>query len=193
MISYPFLHRPEGGGGSPYVNGLFWVIYDRLATFTQMGAYSLSSAKRGVDLTQEEFPAVNASVAGAALPQVSYIRFGGSHAVTLPPARRFPSAWSPTSKACSSSAPTGSPPTRVSQRSQMHTSSRPWPASTSFRTSTSRQVGKFFQAYGFVAREGEEDEEADSAAATAAVEAASAAEAAAVQAAAASTPRYSLD
>jgi hypothetical protein len=35
MISYPFLHRPEGGGGNPYVNGLFWVIYDRLATFTQ--------------------------------------------------------------------------------------------------------------------------------------------------------------
>jgi hypothetical protein len=44
----------------------------------------------------------------------------------------------------------------------------------------------FFQAYGFVAREGKEDE-----AAAAAVAAATAAEAA--QAAAASTPCYSLD
>jgi hypothetical protein len=31
-----------------YLNDLFWVIYDRLATFTQMGAYSLASAERGV-------------------------------------------------------------------------------------------------------------------------------------------------
>jgi hypothetical protein len=32
--------------------------------FTQMGVYSLASSERGVTLTQEEFPAVNASVAG---------------------------------------------------------------------------------------------------------------------------------
>ena len=121
MISY---YAPAEG--NPYLNDLFWVIYDRLATFTQMGAtFTMSSAERGVALTQEEFPAVNASVAGAALPpclKVSGNSCGGWHAVTLPPARRSPSAWSPTSKPSSSSAPTGGPPTSASQRSQMHTS-----------------------------------------------------------------------
>ena len=52
MISY---HAPAEG--NPYLNDLFWVIYDRLATFTQMGAtFTMSSAERGVALTQEEFP-----------------------------------------------------------------------------------------------------------------------------------------
>jgi hypothetical protein len=58
------------------------------------------------------------------------------------------------------------------------------------------KAGKFFQAYGLVAREGEKDEEAAAAAtAEAAVAAAAAAaEVVAAQAvAAASTPRYSLD
>jgi hypothetical protein len=71
--------------------------------FTQMGAYALASAERGVALTlkESEFPAVNVSIAGAVLPpclKVSSNRFGGWHAVTLPPAHRFkfPSAWSPT-------------------------------------------------------------------------------------------------
>jgi hypothetical protein len=77
-----------------YLNDIFWVIYDRLAKFTQIGAYSLSSAERNVALAQEESPAFNASVAGAALPQGLKMsgRFFGWHAVTLPPARRFPSA-----------------------------------------------------------------------------------------------------
>jgi hypothetical protein len=64
----PFLAQAEG---NPYLSDLFWVICDRLATFTgtQMGVYSLSSAERGMALTQRQFPVVNASVAGAALPQ----------------------------------------------------------------------------------------------------------------------------
>jgi hypothetical protein len=134
MISYPVLHRPKATRTSTTSSG---------PSFTQMGAYSLSSAERGVALTREEFPAVNTSVAGPALPpclKVSGNRFGGWHTVTLPPARRFPSAWSPVSKPSSSSAPTGGPPTSASQRSQMHTSTKPWPASTSFRTPSSRHT-----------------------------------------------------
>jgi hypothetical protein len=50
----------------------------------------------------------------------------------------------------------------------MYTSTQPWPASTSFHMSSSRhtwntrgdEAGEFFQAFGFVAREGEEDQEA---------------------------------
>jgi hypothetical protein len=81
MGAYDFIpyFAPAELEGNQYLNDLFWVIYVRLASFTQMGAYSLASAERGVDLTQEEFPAVNASVAGAALPQclkVSSNRFG---------------------------------------------------------------------------------------------------------------------
>jgi hypothetical protein len=81
----------------------------------------------------------------------------------------------------------------------MHTSIHAWPVSTSL-TSSSRDVefkaynehkaGKYFQAYGFVALEGEEDE---AAAAAATAEAAASAEEEAAQAAAASTPSYSLD
>ena len=66
--AYDFIPCYAPAEGNPYLNYLFWVIYDRLATFTQMGAYSMSSAERGVALTQEKFPTVNASVAGAALP-----------------------------------------------------------------------------------------------------------------------------
>jgi hypothetical protein len=109
MISYPLFAQ---AAGNQYINDLL-VIYDRLATFTQMGAYLVASAERGVALGQEVFPAVNASVAGAALVpylKVSGNRFGNWHAVTLPPARRFSSAWSPTSQPSSSSAPTGGPP-----------------------------------------------------------------------------------
>jgi hypothetical protein len=54
------------------------------------------------------------------------------------------------------------------------------------------KAGKFFQAYGFVTREGDEDEKAATAAAAEAVEAAATAEAAAA-AAAPNTPCYSLD
>jgi hypothetical protein len=69
MISYPLFAQAED---NPYLNYLFWVIHDRLATFTQIGEYlmsTLASAERCVALTQEEseFPTVNASVAGAAL------------------------------------------------------------------------------------------------------------------------------
>ncbi len=116
--------------GSLYHNNLFCVIYDRLAMFTQIGAYSVASADRGVALNQEEFLVANVFVAGAALPQclkVTSNRFGGWHSVTLPPARRFLSAWSPHSpprleraallvlsaQPSSSSAPTGGPPTRA--------------------------------------------------------------------------------
>ena len=53
---------------------------------------------------------------------VSGHAFGGWPAVTRELARRFPSAWSPTSKPSSSSAPTRGPPTHALQRSQMHTS-----------------------------------------------------------------------
>jgi hypothetical protein len=97
-IAYPLFALK----GNPYLNDLFWIIYDRLATFTPMGAYSVAPAERGVTLTQdtplgrEEFPAVNASVAGAALQQclkVSSNRFGNWHEVTLPPMSRFSSAW----------------------------------------------------------------------------------------------------
>jgi hypothetical protein len=66
-----------------YLNDLIWDIYDRLATFTQMGAYSMSSAERGVALTQGESPVVNASVACVALPKVRGNSCGGWHAVTL--------------------------------------------------------------------------------------------------------------
>jgi hypothetical protein len=44
MISFPLFAQAED---NPYLNDLFCVIYDRLATFTQMGAYSLASAERG--------------------------------------------------------------------------------------------------------------------------------------------------
>ena len=119
IYAYDFKPYYAPAKGNPYLNDHFWVIYDRLATFTQMGAYSMSSAERGVALTQEEFPAVNASVAGAALQpclKMSGNSCGGWHSVTLPPVRRSPSAWSPISKPSSSSAPTGGPPTRSSQQ-----------------------------------------------------------------------------
>ncbi len=41
MISYLSFAQAEG---NPYLNDLFWFIYDRLATFTEMDAYLLSSA-----------------------------------------------------------------------------------------------------------------------------------------------------
>ena len=87
-------------------------FFDRLTVFTQMYSYSLSFAKRGMALTQEEFPAVDSSVAGTVLLQclkVSCNRFGCWHTltVTLPPVCRFPSAWLPTSKPSLSSAPIG--------------------------------------------------------------------------------------
>jgi hypothetical protein len=105
IISYLSFAPAEG---NPCLGCLFWEIYDRLATFTQMGAYSLSLAERGVALAQEKFPTVNVSVACAALLpcfMVSSNRFCGWHAVTLPHARRFSSAWSPTLQPFSSSAP----------------------------------------------------------------------------------------
>jgi hypothetical protein len=40
-----------------------FVIYDRLATFTQISMYSLASAQRGVALTQKEFSSTQASAA----------------------------------------------------------------------------------------------------------------------------------
>jgi hypothetical protein len=69
MISYLSFALAEG---NQYLNDLFWVIYDMLATFTQIGAFLLSSAERGValtGLTQEELPVVNTSagIIGAAL------------------------------------------------------------------------------------------------------------------------------
>jgi hypothetical protein len=76
MISYLSFAQAEG---NPYLSDLFWVICYRLATFTQMGIYLLSSAKRGMALTQRQFPLVNASVAGAVLlpcMKVSSNRFG---------------------------------------------------------------------------------------------------------------------
>jgi hypothetical protein len=44
MVSYP-LFAPRG---NLYIGYLFWVIYDRLTTFTQMGVYWVASAERGV-------------------------------------------------------------------------------------------------------------------------------------------------
>jgi hypothetical protein len=76
MMSYPLIALVQG---NPYLNNLSWVIY----------------------ADQEEYPAVNASVARAVLPpclKVSSNRFGGWHVVILPPVRRLPCAWSPTSK-----------------------------------------------------------------------------------------------
>jgi hypothetical protein len=40
----PFFAQAKG---NPYLNDLFWVIYDRLAMFTQIGAFSLASAAKG--------------------------------------------------------------------------------------------------------------------------------------------------
>jgi hypothetical protein len=108
-----------------------------------MGACLLSSAERGVALTQEGFPAVNTSVAGAAAVfEGQSQQICGWHTVTLPPVRRFPSAWSPASKPSLSSALMGGPPTRALQRSQMHTSTQlnTCLASTSFRKSSSRHT-----------------------------------------------------
>jgi hypothetical protein len=62
-----------------------------------------------------------------------------------------------------------------------------------FKAYMDRKAGEFFKAYGFVALDGEEDDEAAASAAAAAAAAATAAEAAEAEAAAASTPRYSLD
>jgi hypothetical protein len=92
IYAYDLIPYYAPAEGNQYLNNLFWVIYDRLATFTQMGAYSISSAERGVALTQEEFPAVNSSVAGAALPQCLKVSGNGCGSVTLPPASRSPSA-----------------------------------------------------------------------------------------------------
>jgi hypothetical protein len=80
MYAYDFITYSALAKGHQYLNNLFWAIYGRPTTFTQMGAYSLSYAENGVTLTQEEFPSVNASVAGPALPpylKVSGNRFSG--------------------------------------------------------------------------------------------------------------------
>ena len=90
---------------NPYLNDLFWVIFDKLETFAQMGQYSLASPERGVALTQDEYPSTKDSAAGPGVPsclKVSGNDFGGGHAVTIRLVHRFPSAWSPTSKASSS-------------------------------------------------------------------------------------------
>jgi hypothetical protein len=50
--AYDFLTYYAPAEGNKYLNDLFWVIYDRLAKFTQMGEYSMSSAERGVALTE---------------------------------------------------------------------------------------------------------------------------------------------
>ena len=42
IYAYDFIPYYAPAEGNPYLNDLFWVIYDRLATFTQMGANSMS-------------------------------------------------------------------------------------------------------------------------------------------------------
>ena len=61
----------------------------------------LGRERRGLTgLTQEEFPAVNASVAGCCADAFFEVWHGTWHAATLPPERRFSSAWSPTLQGC---------------------------------------------------------------------------------------------
>jgi hypothetical protein len=51
-----------------HLNDLFWVIYDKPSTFTQLGVYSLATAERGLAFTQEVFPATKTSNTGDGLP-----------------------------------------------------------------------------------------------------------------------------
>jgi uncharacterized membrane protein YgcG len=48
IYAYDFISCFAPAEGKQYLKDVIWAIYDRLATFTQMGAYSLSSARAAI-------------------------------------------------------------------------------------------------------------------------------------------------
>jgi hypothetical protein len=143
-----------------------------------MGLYSLSSAERGVTLTQEEFPAVNASVACAASAlqpflKVSCNRFGGWHTVTTS-CTQVSKRLVAHIKALLVLSPSGywrPSDSHIAKIADAHfttaLASLNILLDVEFKAYMERKAGKFFQAYGFDTQEGKKDEEAAAAAAAA--------------------------
>jgi hypothetical protein len=204
IYAYDFIPFYAMAEGNPYLNNLFWVIYDRLATFTQMGACLMSSAERrsphpgGVPRGQRvRRRRCAAAVSAGERQQLSRWRLAHSNPTSCAQVSKRLVAYI---KALLVLSPYGRPSdSSIAAIADAHfnqaLASLNVLPDVYFKAYMERKAGEFFKAYGFVAREGEEDDEkAAAAAAAAAAAVATAAEAAAAAAvAAASTPRYSLD